>query len=630
MTDSMGMESHMPVSQEAAATHVAEFVGTFMLVFTAGACSVAGEPLWSATAVACMMMVMVYAFGPISGGHLNPAVSVACGLVGKVPWSQVMSYVFTQVAAGLLAGLAYSEVFGEATAIGPKASFGWFHVGIAELVYTAMLCFVVLNCRYSSRNNPQLDQNHFFALAIGFVLVAGGYAARDVSGACFNPAVTVGLDVRGLWRTKEGTAGGSRLWWLAYVAYQLLGAGLAALLFHGCRGRELPDLGVEAGDTGRRTLTLRVLAAYNLRNRDSGIAGDLSDPYVVGRVGLTEHRTLTVNNSLNPVWGYDNTFTFSLSGGSAVLTVEVMNANSLLPDQSLGMATVDLRDLPVDRWLRRREWLMGGQNSELEFELCLGEAGGVGLEPSLPSRLLSEFLGTFMLVLTVGLNAVTKSAVVPWSAAAALMSMIYSLGGVSGGHFNPAVTLGVVLSRRGLCPPARGSWYTIAQLLAGVLAGLLCADFHVAGPYRSESFGPGPGALPGEAGGVYSWRAVFVAELAFTAMLVFVVLAVATVTPPFAETDQSFQFALAIGSCVTAGGFAIGNISGGELNPAVAFGLAATSAASNWGTTPPWHCCLLFSAFQLAGGVAAASLFRLTHFREYKTRELAIGSSELL
>ncbi|CAE8735562.1 unnamed protein product [Polarella glacialis] len=77
-------------------------------------------------------------------------------------------------------------------------------------------------------------------------------------------------------------------------------------------------------------------------------------------------------------------------------------------------------------------------------------------------RCLSEFLGTFMLVFTVGLNLVQGSPAVAWAAAAALASMIYFLGSVSGGHFNPAVTLAVVLSDRDTCSPQDGLLYLVS------------------------------------------------------------------------------------------------------------------------------------------------------------------------
>jgi len=595
---------------EHAAPYVAEFVGTFMLVFTAGVCSIVADPVWSATSIAAMLMVMIYGLGPVSGGHFNPSVSIACGVCGKSPWKTVVGYSLVQILAGLFAGWAYWGTFGQAAAVGPKETFGWFHVGVAELFYTAMIAFAHLNCAVSVRNNPEDDNNHFFGLAIGFVIVAGGYAAGDISGGLFNPAITLGLDVTG-----SGGTGKDGWWWrLAYVGYQLLGSGLAALLFHICRFRE------EAGQGTGRTLQVQVLSAMNLMNRDSGMFGDVSDPYVTARVGLTEFRTPTINNSLNPEWAVGNSFTFPLplTEEAGLLSMEVMNDNTVLKEQSLGTLTIDIRSLPPNEWRRDREKLLGGRGAELQYAIRLGEATG-SKTPALPCKLASEFLGTFTLVLTVGLNIVTKSVATPWSAAAALMSMIYSLGSVSGGHFNPAVTLAAVLSGRGVCPAAQGLAYWVAQLVAGVAAGLLVADFHEGGKYRSEPFNLTPGKNLQDPGSLYSWWVVVAAEGTFTFMLAFVVLAVATTKPLPGLTQQNFQFALAIGSCVTAGGFAIGAVSGGALNPAVSVGLSTSSAAStSQPSRTPWYYCVIFSAFELIGGILAAAIFRVTHKGEFE------------
>lgn len=605
---------------EAAAPYVAEFVGTFMLVFTVGTCCVAGDPVWNWTTIAAILMVAIYGLGPVSGGHFNPAVSVACGIARKTPWARVFGYILVQVAAGLLAGWAYWVTFDRAAGVGPKHDYGWFHAGVAEIVYTAMLGFAHLNCATSLRNNPQDDQNHFFGLAIGFVLVAGGYAAGDVSGASLNPAVTLGLDVTGAGGTdKEGW-----YWRVAYIGYELLGAGLAVLCFHVCRFKEVGDF---LGRGGAQCLKVQILAARNLINSDTGAFGGLSDPYVTARVGPVESRTSTINNSLNPVWTSDNLLTFELEGSALnVLTLEVMNANTFLKDKSLGTLTVDISSLPVNELQQRRERLLGGRNGELEFSLHLSDSL-VESEPAFVSKLFGEFIGTFLLVLTVGLNIVTKSPATAWSAAAALMTMIYSLGNVSGGHFNPAVTVAAVSTGRGVCRPLVGLAYILVQLLAGVFAGLLNADFHEAGPYKSERLTLGPGVSQQVPGTMYSWSALFFAEFAFTFMLAFVVLAVATTKAPLSITKQQFQYALAIGSCVTAGGFAIGAISGGALNPAVAWGVATASSGNpDTNPAPPaWSNCLWFSIFEFVGGIFAAVVFCATHAREYR-KAAEVGS----
>merc|ERR1719460_3583705 len=94
-------------------------------------------------------------------------------------------------------------------------------------------------------------------------------------------------------------------------------------------------------------------------------------------------------------------------------------------------------------------------------------------EYKLSTQLVSEFIGTFYLVLTVGLNVIGKSAAPAFSIAAALMCMIYSLGDVSGAHFSPAVTLAILLSGRQKCPPLEGACYMGVQILGGIVAAFI-------------------------------------------------------------------------------------------------------------------------------------------------------------
>merc|ERR1719291_1040667 len=86
------------------------------------------------------------------------------------------------------------------------------------------------------------------------------------------------------------------------------------------------------------------------------------------------------------------------------------------------------------------------------------------------SKLVSEFIGTYMLVLTVGLNVLGASPAGAFSIAAALMSMIFALGTCSGAHFNPAVTVAIVASGRGKCSVNDAVGYIGAQVAGGVLA----------------------------------------------------------------------------------------------------------------------------------------------------------------
>merc|ERR1719214_233591 len=99
------------------------------------------------------------------------------------------------------------------------------------------------------------------------------------------------------------------------------------------------------------------------------------------------------------------------------------------------------------------------------------------------------------------------------------------------------------------------------------------------------------------------------AEIIFTFVLCFVVLSVATV-----KEKSNDMIGLAIASCVTAGGNAIGAVSGGSLNPAVSFGISSANII-NKGV---FYNCLIYSAFELVGAGLAAGFFMVTHPSEYE------------
>jgi aquaporin Z len=167
---------------------------------------------------------------------------------------------------------------------------------------------------------------------------------------------------------------------------------------------------------------------------------------------------------------------------------------------------------------------------------------------------LVEFIGTFFLVFTIG-NVVLPpgaGALAPLAIGAALMVMVFAGGHVSGAHYNPAVTLAVWI--RGRCPTADVVPYMISQILAAVVAAMLLRYLH---PHGAT----GPFAI-----GV---KAAFLAEFLFTFALAWVVLNVATAK---GTAGNSF-YGLAIGLTVMTGAFAVGGISGGVFNPAVAVGV---------------------------------------------------------
>merc|ERR1719291_1015686 len=220
-------------------------------------------------------------------------------------------------------------------------------------------------------------------------------------------------------------------------------------------------------------------------------------------------------------------------------------------------------------------------------------------ERKIGTKMASEFIGTYILVLTVGLNVLAASQAAAFSIAASLMCAIFALGDVSGAHFNPAVTVGLLAAKK-IEPPKVAS-YIAAQIAGGVVAALTYVLIYVG---RGFPLG-GEGELSG-----HKWGQIFVAELVFTFTLCLVVLCVA------ASEHNSVKnyFGLAIGSCVTVGGFAIGGISGGSLNPAVSFGIGTGAGlTTSFSFLEQLFRALMYSLIEILGGLLAAAVFVSTH-----------------
>lgn len=176
-------------------------------------------------------------------------------------------------------------------------------------------------------------------------------------------------------------------------------------------------------------------------------------------------------------------------------------------------------------------------------------------------KYVAEFIGTFFLVLTVGCTVLpgalklemASGVIPPLAIGSILMGMIYAGGHISGAHYNPAVTLAVTL--RGRCSWADAVGYWVAQFLAAGAAAFVATALLI-------------GKAPGSAAPLNNVTAALGAEFLFTFALAYVVLNVATSKD---TTGNSF-YGLAIGFTVLSGAFAVGGISGGAFNPAVALG----------------------------------------------------------
>ena len=174
--------------------YICEFIGTFFLVLTVGSTVIAGGAgVIAPLAIGSMLMVMIFATGHISGGHLNPAVTLAVWMRGKLPFSDVPGYMIGQVGGGLAAAYLVLYMKGH-PAVTPMQFESATVPFIAEFLGAFAIAFVVLNVATAKANS----NNSFYGLAIGFTVVAAAFALGGYSGGAFNPAVALGITAMGL------------------------------------------------------------------------------------------------------------------------------------------------------------------------------------------------------------------------------------------------------------------------------------------------------------------------------------------------------------------------------------------------------------------------------------------------
>src|SRR6202048_1956290 len=197
---------------------VVELIGTFFLVFTVGASVRSGSSL-APLAIGAVLMVMIYAGGHISGGHYNPAVTMAALVRGRIGIRDAVPYWIAQVLGGVAAGALARAVVNPAAAKTLSLSgHAEAATAVVEVLITFALCYVVLNVA-TSRDQAN---NGFFGLAIGFTVAAGAFAVGGISGGVFNPAVALGGATAGLF-------GWSTIW--VYVLVELAAGVVAGLAF---------------------------------------------------------------------------------------------------------------------------------------------------------------------------------------------------------------------------------------------------------------------------------------------------------------------------------------------------------------------------------------------------------------
>lgn len=201
--------------------YLTEAIGTFFLVFTVAMTVVQGTP-FAPLAIGASLMIMVYMGGHISGGHYNPAVSLAAMMRGALPGPQLVPYWISQLVGAGLGAEAACYILGSSFTPAPGTGVTTLPALLVEVLFTFALCLVVLNVATSKKTAG----NSYYGLAIGFTVVVAAFAGGSVSGGAFNPAVGTGPT---LVNALMGDGGWGNLW--LYWVGPLAGGALAALVF---------------------------------------------------------------------------------------------------------------------------------------------------------------------------------------------------------------------------------------------------------------------------------------------------------------------------------------------------------------------------------------------------------------
>lgn len=215
-----------------------ELIGTMMLVLTIQVSVGLGKATNMApVAIGVVLITLVYAGGPVSGAHYNPAISLAIFLRGKLTLHEMLVYWVFQLGGGAAGALLGGLIGGTFSGVSVGDSYSLTQAFFAEVVFTFLLCFVVLGVATHS----QAADNQYYGAAIGLVVAAGAITVGPISGGAFNPAVALGLAL------AQGFANLGYV--LTVVGANLLGAVAAAAGFWMVAPDEFNSFGATAGET---------------------------------------------------------------------------------------------------------------------------------------------------------------------------------------------------------------------------------------------------------------------------------------------------------------------------------------------------------------------------------------------
>ncbi|CAJ1025428.1 putative Major intrinsic protein [Leishmania shawi] len=213
---------------------VVEFIGTFLLVLTVSLSTVQNTEM-APISIGFLFMSLVFSFGYLSGGHINPMVTISVWLAtstgqGHATFSmrRLIMYVVAQMVGGMIAAFICVALNGREF---PVPNMGvnlntMLRGFLAESVFTFVLCSVFLHVAVSQQRN-----NSFYGFAIGFSVLCGGLTCDSISGGVFNPAVTTPLMIVRCLFSLSASACTSMPSLLVYWVSEAIGAVCASIVY---------------------------------------------------------------------------------------------------------------------------------------------------------------------------------------------------------------------------------------------------------------------------------------------------------------------------------------------------------------------------------------------------------------
>eukprot|EP00929_Paragymnodinium_shiwhaense_P088723 TRINITY_DN49033_c0_g1_i2.p1 TRINITY_DN49033_c0_g1~~TRINITY_DN49033_c0_g1_i2.p1 ORF type:complete len:667 (+),score=135.01 TRINITY_DN49033_c0_g1_i2:139-2139(+) len=409
--------------------------------------------------------------------------------------------------------------------------------------------------------------------AVGMAVTALTFGMGSVSGACFNPAVSLALGLCGKISAVEV---------LAYSSVQVTGALLGAETYTLVCDRSLqlePTSGPALLQVGLVELVYTLVLVFVVLNLWTSTTGkdclraaavgavEICGGYAAGRIS---------GGYFNPALAFAVEFSNKgLSVHWSIVYIGFQVVGSILACNI--------------------------------FRLCRKETRLADEERSLPSRLWSELIGTFVYVLTFGLVTLGRSPAAAVALAAAFACMAAAVGDISGGHFNPAVSLVVFLAGR-----RRFSLTLVRDLLAYIIVQCIGAIWAACLYTYLED---GRSLLLGPTAG-FTWGTLAVSEVFFTGVLCYVMLCMAVEghAPPGAFSQHPWK-PLAAGACIAASFSAAARMSGGPFNPAAAVAMSILHPVDELPIA------LAYCGLQCVGAFLAALMFLGTHLVLYLPRD---------